>query len=160
MEKMKTINVAGPLLVAVVLTTSFWAMADENVPLNKLPAAVQTTLKQIAGNNKLEGCDAEVANGKATYEADFKVKGSDCSVTLNEAGDVLERVLDAPLNIVPTMVLEAAQKAHPGGKFGESEIHNKDGRLFYVLEVHAGADTFDVSLDAGGKVIADEKDMD
>ena len=158
--KMKTKHTVGTLFVVTALAASSLALAEENVPMSKLPAAVQTTLKQIVGGGHLEGCDSEVAAGKTTYEADFKSKGSDCSVTVNEAGAVQEWSLDAPLNIVPPPVLGAALKAHPGGKIAESEIHNKDGQLFYVLEVRTGNDAYDVSLDAAGKVIADEKDTD
>lgn len=158
--KMKTKHAMGALLVATALAIGSLAMAEEEIVMNKLPAPVQTTLKQIVGGGHLEGCDSEVVDGKTTYEADFKSKGSGCSVTINEAGEVLEWSIDAPLNIVPPPVLKAALNAHPGGKIGESEIHNKNSRLFYVLEVRTDGGAYDVSLDAAGKLIADEKDTD
>lgn len=157
---MKTKHAVGTLLLVTALTAGSLALAEEDIAMNKLPAAVQTTLRQITGGSHLEGCDSEVADGKTIYEADFKSKGSGCSVTVNEAGEVLEWSIDAPLNIVPPTVLKAALNAHPGGKIGESEIHNKDSRLFYVLEVRTDNGAYDVSLDAAGKIMADEKDTD
>lgn len=158
--QMKMKHAVVTLLVGTAMAAGALALADENIAMHKLPAAVQNTLKQIVGGNHLEGCDSEVANGTTVYEADFKSKGSECSVTVSEAGEVLEWSLDAPLNIVPPPVLKAALNAHPGGKIGESEIHNKGSRLFYVLEVRTDNSAYDVSLDAAGKVIADEKDTD
>lgn len=157
---MKTKYAVVTLLVGTAMAAATFALAEENITMNKLPAPVQNVLKQIVGGDHLEGCDSEVANGTTVYEADFKSKGSECSVTINEAGGVLEWSIDAPLNIVPPPVLKAALNAHPGGKIGESEIHNKDNRLFYVLEVRTDNGAYDVSLDAAGKVIADEKDTD
>jgi uncharacterized membrane protein YkoI len=145
------------IVVAALLAVGARAMADDEIPLKKLPAPVQAALKQIIGDGKFEHCDSDVTN---VYEVDFKAKGAECSVTIDADGNVLETVLDVPINIVPAAVLDAIKKAHPDGKIRDPEIHNKGGQMFYELEVQAGKDKYHLDMDAAGKVITDEKDTE
>ena len=79
-------------------------------------------MKQVVGDNKLEGCDTEQLNGKTVYEVDYKVKGGDYSISVTPAGEIVEREVEVDLSIVPPSVLDAAKTAHADGKVGEASI--------------------------------------
>ncbi len=151
----------GRSLTAAILATAvcggLWAWADEGDAdaLKKAPPAVQATVQKVVGDNKIEGCDTEQFDGKTVYEVDFKVKGGDYSISVNPAGDIVEREVEVDMAIVPPSVLDAAKAAHADGKIGEASIITSDDKMFYELDVKIGKDTHEMQIGPTGKVMAD-----
>jgi len=146
----------GVAAMGLLLAASGRAWADDEAALAKAPAAVQAAAKKIVGDNKLAGFDTETADGKKVYEVSLETKGGgDYSVTLNEAGDVVEREVEVDAAIVPPDVLDAAQQTHADGKITESSIVTADGKMFYEFDLKVGKDVHEVRVNAKGNVLTD-----
>src|SRR5437870_4447521 len=48
---------------------------EQDVPLSQAPAAVQASVKRVAGDNKVDKLSKETEDGKTYYEAEFKANG-------------------------------------------------------------------------------------
>jgi uncharacterized membrane protein YkoI len=147
----------GAAILATAVCSGIYAWADDDNAdaLKKAPQPVQDMVKQVVGDNKLEGCDTEQLNGKTVYEVDYKVKGGDYSISVTPAGEIVEREVEVDLSIVPPSVLDAAKAAHADGKIGEASIVTAGDNLVYELDVKTGKDTHEMQISPTGKVTAD-----
>jgi uncharacterized membrane protein YkoI len=137
--------------------------ADEGkgaAALAKAPQAVQDAVKQVVGKHKISECDSEQDNGKTVYEVDYKVHGTEYSVSVSEAGEVIEHEVTVDPSAVPPAVLDAATKTHPTGKVGEIDITSAGGKLFYEFDIKAPDNKYEMQVAADGSVLADAVDKD
>jgi len=144
--------------ISVMLAGCSMAIADDQVPLDKAPAAVQATVNKVVGSNKFVSLDSDVENGKTVYEVDAEGKNASYSVHISATGEVLGISLDIPIEIVPDAVIAAAVKAHPEAKPTEPEIRTADGKTYYKVEFMVGKAQHEMLINADGKVISDETD--
>src|SRR6266704_6955668 len=83
-----SIAVIGSLACPVFLTA-----AEENeqtVKMTDLPAAVQTTIKDKAGSNKIVKIEKKTEEGKTVYEAVVNKKGKEWSIEVDANGKFLK----------------------------------------------------------------------
>src|SRR6266566_9469380 len=91
-----SIAVIGSLACPVFLTA-----AEENeqtVKMTDLPAAVQTTIKDKAGSNKIVKIEKKTEEGETVYEAVVNKKGKEWSIEVNEKGKFLKEYQEGKEN--------------------------------------------------------------
>jgi len=85
------------IAVATIMTFGAWAplFADEEneqtVKMSDLPAAVQTTIKDEAGDNEIEKIEKKTEDGQTVYEAVVNKSGKEWSIEVNEQGKFLKQ---------------------------------------------------------------------
>jgi hypothetical protein len=85
------------LAVATIMTLGAWAplFADEEneqtVKMSDLPAAVQTTIKDKAGNNEIEKIEKKTEAGQTVYEAVVNKNGKEWSIEVDANGKFLKQ---------------------------------------------------------------------
>src|SRR5215831_4399899 len=63
---------------------------EQTVKMSNLPAAVQTTIKDKAGSNKIEKIEKKTEDGKTVYEAVVNKGGKEWSIEVSESGKFLK----------------------------------------------------------------------
>ena len=63
---------------------------EQTVTMSDLPAAVQTTIKDKAGSNKIEKIEKKTEEGKTVYEAVVDKKGKEWSIEVDQNGKFLK----------------------------------------------------------------------
>ncbi len=85
------------IAVATIMTFGAWAplFADEEneqtVKMSDLPVAVQTTIKDKAGDNEIEKIEKKTEDGQTVYEAVVNKSGKEWSIEVNEQGKFLKQ---------------------------------------------------------------------
>jgi uncharacterized membrane protein YkoI len=128
--------------------------------LAKFPQPVQDAIKQVVGNHELGDVDSETENGKTIYEADYKIHKTEYSVSVNDAGQIVEHEVTVDPSAVPSAVFDAAKNAHPNATIGEVDITASNGKLFYELDVKTSDNKYEMQINADGSVISDGVDKD
>ena len=64
---------------------------EETVKMGDLPAAVQTTIKDKAGSNKLIKIEKKTEEGRTVYEAVVNKKGKEWSIEVDANGKFLKQ---------------------------------------------------------------------
>jgi hypothetical protein len=128
-----------------------------NEDLAKAPKAVQESVKKLVGANKMSGFGTEKTFGLTIFVVEVEAKnGREYAMGLDAGGKVIVRWVGLDASIMPAEVMEAATKAHPNGKIGETTICMVRNKLSYCLENKVGNDTYQMMCDADGKVTYDE----
>ena len=63
---------------------------EQTVTMSDLPAAVQTTIKDKAGSNKIEKIEKKTEEGKTVYEAVVDKNGKEWSIEVDQNGKFLK----------------------------------------------------------------------
>jgi len=86
-----------PVIVATtLLSLGAWAPLsaeednEQTVTMSDLPAAVQTTIKDRAGSNRIEKIEKKTEEGKTVYEAVVDKKGKEWSIEVDQNGKFLK----------------------------------------------------------------------
>jgi Putative beta-lactamase-inhibitor-like, PepSY-like len=148
--------------LAALLGLSMLAVAahadDEEISVEKLPAAVKKAVKKTFPEAKIRGASREVEGGKETYEVELKVDGRSVDVALNAEGKILEIEKEVPVNELPKAVKKRLAEKYPGAKIEKAEeiTRGDGGPVHYEVVIKA-----EVVLTAKGKVVrASEEDED
>lgn len=84
------------ILIAVIAGLAWPALLsaeeenEQTVTMSDLPAAVQTTIKDKAGSNKIEKIEKKTEEGKTVYEAVVDKKGKQWSIEVDQNGKFLK----------------------------------------------------------------------
>jgi hypothetical protein len=90
-------HIVRVIAVGTVMTLGAWVplFADEEkeetVKMSELPAAVQTTIKDKAGNNEIEKIEKKAEEGKTVYEAVVNKKGEQWSIEVDANGKFVKQ---------------------------------------------------------------------
>jgi uncharacterized membrane protein YkoI len=68
-----------------------------------------------------------------------------------------EKEVEIPLSEVPSVVLAAAQDTLPGIEITEAEVEQEENKTVYELEGKLGDITYEMEIDAQGKILEVEK---
>jgi hypothetical protein len=147
------------------LTEMNLAVNDDEVPLERCPAAVQATFRRESFGEKVESVGKDMKYGVPVYETAVHHKGRSYEIVVAEDGTLVEKALviddeEIDLSKCPATV-QAALKAHArGGTIGdvtrstgigrptfEAEVKIKD--KVYLIEVAENGTLISKSLEAG-----------
>ena len=149
---------------------------DEAVPLDEVPGVVKSAAAAALPGLVLDSAEAEVEDGVLIYslsgadaegalEVDVTADGAVLKVERggddgdhqprdddeDEEGDDEEQAI--PLDQVPALVLQAAQKAVPGLIVEEAELEVENDVTVYGLEGSAAGKEVEVEVSATGQVL-------
>ena len=123
--------------------------------LAKAAQAVQKSVKQLVGSNKISEFGTEITLGKILSVVEFEVKGVEYAFGMDSSGNVVVRWVGVDQSVVPAAVIDAAKKAHPDGKVSETTIATVGDRMFYSVSVKTGNVLHEMEISPGGSVTAD-----
>jgi NADH dehydrogenase/NADH:ubiquinone oxidoreductase subunit G len=89
---MKTQNLIAAGIISAGLTFGVTAQAhheETQVEMKDLPAAVQTTIKDKAGNDQILRIEKETRKGKECYEAIVNKDGKETAIQIDASGKYL-----------------------------------------------------------------------
>lgn len=146
------------------LTEMSLAVADEDLPLERCPAPVQTTFRSEAFGEKIDVVGKDVKYGQTVYQTAITHKGKTYEIVVAEDGTMVEKALviddeDVKLSDCPATVRSALHEHARGGEIGditrssgisqqifEAEVKIKD--RVYLIEVAEGGNLISKSLEA------------
>ncbi len=147
------------------LTEMNLAVDDDELPFERCPTTVQSTLRREAFGEKVETVGKDMKYGVPVYETVVKHRGRAYEIVVAEDGTLVEKVLviedeEVELANCPAAV-QATMKAHTqGGTIGdvtrstgigrptfEAEVKIKD--KVYLIEVAENGSLISKSLEAG-----------
>lgn len=67
---------------------------EQKIAFEKVPAAAQATIKQEAGDQKVDSVDAEEMDGKTVYEVDVVQNGQNYEVIVGADGKIISKKVD------------------------------------------------------------------
>ena len=133
------------------------ARADEKpVPLDKVPKAVRDAVKVKFPNAEVKKAATETEEGKTVYEISLTYKEHNYDVTLTPEGKITDVEKQIAAKDLPKSVTKALGAKYPQATFTRvEELSKGDDKVFgyEVLLVTAEKKTFEVELDAKGKII-------
>src|SRR5438477_9155676 len=89
---MKTQNLIAAGIISAALTFGVVAQAaheETQVEMKDLPAAVQTTIKDKAGNDQILRIEKETRKGKECYDAILNKDGKETAIRVDASGKFL-----------------------------------------------------------------------
>jgi hypothetical protein len=146
------------------LTEMNLAVEDNEVPIERCPAAVQATFRREAFGEKLENVGKDMKYGVTVYETVVGHKGKSYEIVVAEDGTLVEKVLviddeEVELSKCPGPVQTALREHAKGGTIGdvtrstgishptfEAEVKIKD--KVYLIEVAENGLLISKSLEA------------
>lgn len=145
--------------LAVLAAASFSPAAradEENVPLDKVPAAVMKAVKDKFPKAEIKEASKEVEDGVSKFEVALKDAGRNVDMTMKEDGTVLEVEKEIAEADLPKAVADAFKAKYPKGKLGMAEEVSKEGKTLYELHFKDGEKTKEAVYDPAGKLVEEE----
>jgi hypothetical protein len=120
-----SLGAAALLCVASVARAEPEANEEDEFPFAQAPAAVQDTMRRVAGKAVPDELDKEVENGVVVYQGEYRTGSGENSMKVAENGDLLEVKKE-----VAAAQLPAAVRATVGKTFAGASI--KKAREVYI----------------------------
>ncbi len=134
---------------------------QKELSLKDLPAPVQETILKAAASNAVYGFEKEDESGKTTYEAHFKVDQVEHTISVSDAGALLEEEIAMDVKALPAPVADAIAKRYgTAAMIKEAETVKAADKSFIDVEVVAGKEKHEMRLDALGAIISDVVEPD
>lgn len=145
----------------------------EKIAWNRLPARVRATfLRESAGEpidyiiryrdnqrNVIYQANVPVADRKVQMVQVLSSGAIFNEASFNTSGGAINennRVRTIGLNEVPPAVMNTVDRAAPNGRIPLVEVANRHGREVYTMEVQQGSGSRFLTIDANGKILADD----
>jgi hypothetical protein len=121
-------------IVLIITIASFWlSSCSQDIPAAKVPSVVQNTLQAKFSNaGKIEW---EKKNNE--YEAEFHLDSIEYTVLIDGSGKIVMYKQDIKENELPAVVAGAISQAYAGYKIDDAEKLEKDGVVYYQVELEA-----------------------
>ena len=156
---------------------------EEEVTMDQVSAAVQTTIQTEAQGGNIEEIERETENGKTVYEAEVILNGQEVDIMIASDGTLLgKEVEDADddddddegdddddddddeeevtLDEVPAAVKDTILANAQGGTIEEIERETEDGQVVYEAEVEINGKEYEIEVAADGTLLEIEEDDD
>ena len=154
---------------------------EEIVPLADVPASVLEAANEAVPGGEITAVEKEDEDGEIIYDVEKVVDGVEYEIEVTADGVVNEVEKEGDeedddadddeeddededekvaLSDVPANVIEAANKAVPGGKIEEVEMEEEDGKVSYEVEKVVDGVEYDIEVTADGIVKEVEKEDD
>lgn len=123
---------------------------------NNAPEVVQNNFKKMFAKAKKVKYSKET---DGSWEIDFKQNKIKSSAKFSDTGEWLETENEIKKSTLPKEILAMLAKEYKGWKIEDCEkvqVPNKEP--FFELEVKKGKESFELKIDASGKVLEKKKD--
>jgi uncharacterized membrane protein YkoI len=71
---------------------------ETKIKFSEAPEAVQNTLSEQAGGQKIDSVDKETKDGKTVYEADAVINGTNYEIVVGADGTLIKKAVDKEEN--------------------------------------------------------------
>jgi uncharacterized membrane protein YkoI len=116
-----------------------------------VPAAITTAFKK----QYPEATHAKWEKEDGNVEVEFELKGTECSVLMDAAGNILETEIEISMDALPVGAKEYVSKNYEGQKITETaKITDAQGTTTYEAEIKGK----DLIFDSNGNFIKEVKD--
>lgn len=122
---MKTISL---LIAAVSISVSSCA---QDIPTSKVPSVVQNTVQAKFAN----ATNTEWEKKNNFYEAEFKINKIEYTVYIDSTGKLVKHKMDMEVKDLPSAIIAAIGRDHAGYEIDEAEKLEKDGVIYYQVEL-------------------------
>jgi len=114
---------------------------------NKVPENILETF-----NNQFSTAEDIVwsKENDTTWEVEFELNNIEYAALLNEEGHIIEIEHEVYTDEIPTEVLSVLNKNFESYQIEESEISEKNNKIFYEFELEDSEDSFEVVIDENG----------
>ena len=166
MKSKYTIMSAATLVAIAGFTAYAFAgeAKEESISLDKVPAAVKTTLAKYAADSDVKKVEKGDQDGTQVYEFDIEQGVRKFEVAISPKGKFMGTEEDMELTAMPAAAQKALRDQAAGGKIsaGEKAV-DKDNKVTYEADIDKDGKKTEVAVDANGKIVsteaaADEKD--
>jgi hypothetical protein len=132
------------------------ATEEDEFPFAQAPAAVQDTMRRVAGSAVPDELDKEVENGVVVYQGEYRSGSSENSIKVAENGDLLEVKKEVTAAQLPSAVRATVDKALAGGSIKKArEVYLKGAKTPGYYEVKlAGAHQKRIKVRPTGEVVS------
>ncbi len=128
------------------------------VPVAELPKKVVSAVKALFPHGELTKGEKEKLDEEIVYTVVVKDKGKPVEVTLNGEGKILEVEKEVAAKDLPKAVVEALRAKYPKAAIEEAAVEIKgESKVYRVSLLTADKKKVDVKLDAGGKILIEER---
>ena len=169
MAKIAVWSVAGVVALGLVVGGAGVSAGDdeeganvkgEKVTIDQVPAAVKAAILKEAAGSGIAGIEKKVKDGKAVYEAEWKVAGREVEVKVAADGALISREEEITMAELPEAVRKAVEKELAGAKPKEIERELKGGVVTYEIEYIAGGKEVEVKFAEDGTVLKRKTEED
>lgn len=135
------------------------AVDDAEIPLDKCPAAVRTTLRDECFGEKITDVGKDIKYGVTVYETLVAHAGKSYQLVVAEDGTLVEKVLvitdeEVTLDKCPLEVRTALHKCAKGGTIGDITRSTGLGRQTYEAEVKSKDSIYLIEVADDGHLIS------
>jgi hypothetical protein len=135
------------------------AVDEEELPLDRCPAAVQATFKLEAFGSRIDAVGKDVKYGVTIYEAAVEHKGRSYEIIVAEDGTLVEKVLviddeEIELAACPAAVQIAFREHSAGGTVGDITRSMGIGHPTYEAEVEIKGKVYLIEVSETGHLIS------
>jgi hypothetical protein len=128
--------------------------AEVATPLEKLPPAVQKTIRQTAAKGTITKTVKETEkDGTVLYEVAYTVGSKKFEAEVSPAGKLLVVDEQIALSAAPAAVQKVIKEKTAGGKIIKIEKATEGKTVFYEAEYTKGGKKHEVQVDPGGKIL-------
>jgi len=127
--------------------------AEKSTSVEKAPQAVQAALDKELHGAKATSLKREVADGFATYEAEYAANGVECSMKLSEDGTALETEQGVAVSAIPASVTAQIEKRFPKATIKEAQ---RVVLTFFEVTLDTGGKESEVKMFANGQPVEDD----
>lgn len=159
MKSKYTIMGAATLAVLAGLTVNGCASDKEEdaISLDKVPAAVKTTLAAYAASSDVKKVELGDADGTKVYEFDIEQGTRKFEVAITPDGKFNGTEEDMAFTAMPAAVQNALTEAAAGGALsGGEKAVDANNKVTYEADIARGGKKTEVAVDASGKVVSTE----
>jgi len=159
MKSKYTIMGAATLAVLAGLAVNGCASDKEEdaISLDRVPAAVKTTLASYAAASDVKKVELGDADGTKVYEFDIEQGARKFEVAITPDGKFNGMEEDMAFTAMPAAVQNALTAAADGGTLsGGEKAVDANNKVTYEADITKGGKKTEVAVDANGKIVSTE----
>ncbi|GEM_PF-1052461 len=156
----KTLQILNCIaLVTIAACCAVWAdePKEQDMALDKLPAPVQKTIKELVGKGKITNTSRETDKGDAViYEVAYVMDGKNFEAEISGDGKVIVVDEQIEMNDAPEPVQKTFKEKIGDGEIVKIEKATEGKEIYYEVEFKKDGKEHEVKVSPDGKVMAEE----
>jgi uncharacterized membrane protein YkoI len=127
--------------------------AETHIAVDALPEAVVAVARQQLPNGKVTGGEMELRPTGQAWEVQMTADGLDYEFVVTARGKVIEKEIEIAKGQWDKKLVDAAERAIPGGAVRSVERIERPGETLYHIKLSRGGASYKVELGAEGTVL-------
>ena len=136
------------MLAGSIVTLS---ACSQHIKADKVPSVVENTVKaKFTGASTIEW---EKAGN--IYEAEFKIGTAEWTAEIDSSGKLIRQKIEIKADELPAEIIRALDSLYKGQRVDEAEKVEKDGLVFYQVELDAKPKDLELVFSVDGTLLTD-----